>query len=74
MRGRVLGVLSLAIGALQVGALQVGPLVSALGEQGALTVVILEGIVMSVVVGIVWPMLRRPAVDRVGAGASQPAG
>ena len=71
---RVVGVLSLAIGAGPLGALQVRPLVSALAEQGALTVVILEGMVMLVVVGVVWPMLRRAAVDRVVVEASQPAG
>lgn len=60
MRGRVLGVLSLAIGAGPLGALQVSPLVSAVGEQGALTIVILEGLAMLVVVGIVWPAMRRP--------------
>jgi len=65
MRGRVLGVLSLAIGAGPLGALQVGPLVSALGEQGALTVVILEGLVMLAVVGVVWPAMRRAAAPRV---------
>jgi predicted MFS family arabinose efflux permease len=67
MRGRVLGVLSLAIGAGPLGALQVGPLVSALGEQGALTVVILEGMLMLAAVGVVWPMLRRPAGPRAVA-------
>ncbi|MDA0351255.1 MAG: MFS transporter [Chloroflexi bacterium] len=62
MRGRVLGVLSLAIGAGPLGALQVGPLVAAFGEQTALTIVVLEGIVMLAVVGAVWPMLRQPGV------------
>ena len=60
MRGRVLGVLSLAIGAGPLGALQVGPLVSAFGEQMALTVVVAEGLVALLAVGLVWPMLRQP--------------
>jgi len=60
MRGRVLGVLSLAIGAGPLGALQVSPLVAAVGEQGALTIVILEGMAMLVAVGIIWPAMRRP--------------
>ncbi len=63
MRGRVLGVLSLAIGAGPVGALQVGPLVAGLGEQTTLTVLVLEGIVGLVLVGAFWPMLRRAWLD-----------
>jgi MFS family permease len=59
MRGRMLGVLSLAIGAGPLGALQVSPLVAALGEQGALAVVILEGLAMLVAVGVIWPMMRQ---------------
>jgi MFS family permease len=60
MRGRVLGVLSLAIGAGPLGALQVGPLVSAFGEQTALTVVVAEGLVALFAVGMRWPMLHQP--------------
>ncbi len=59
MRGRVLGVLSLAIGAGPLGALQVAPLVAAVGEQGALTIVILEGLAMMLAIGVVWPQMRR---------------
>ena len=59
MRGRVLGVLSLAIGAGPLGALQVGPLVSAVGEQTTLTVIVAEGVLMLVAAGFVWPMLRQ---------------
>lgn len=59
MRGRVLGVLSLAIGAGPLGALQVGPLVALVGEQTALTVVVAEGVLMIVAAGLVWPMLRQ---------------
>tara|TARA_Y100000588_G_scaffold387660_1_gene485913 strand:+ start:728 stop:1999 length:1272 start_codon:yes stop_codon:yes gene_type:complete len=60
MRGRVLGVLSLAIGAGPLGALQVSPLVIAVGEQGALSIVILEALAMLVVAGFIWPVLRKP--------------
>jgi MFS family permease len=60
MRGRVLGVLSLAIGAGPLGALQVGPLVSAFGEQTALTMVVAEGLVALLAVGMRWPMLHQP--------------
>jgi hypothetical protein len=63
MRGRVLGVLSLAIGAGPAGALQVGPLVAGLGEQTTLTVLVLEGLVGLVLVGAVWPMLRQAWLD-----------
>ncbi len=59
MRGRVLGVLSLAIGAGPLGALQVGPLVGAVGEQTALTIVVAEGLVMLLIAGAIWPMLRQ---------------
>ena len=73
MRGRVLGVLSLAIGAGPLGALQVTPLVSAVGEQTTLTIVILEGLVMLVVVGIIWPAMRRPWQVPARAAAHEPA-
>lgn len=59
MRGRILGVLSLAIGAGPLGALQVTPLVAAVGEQGTLTIVILEGLAMMAVIAVVWPQMRR---------------
>ena len=72
MRGRVLGVLSLAIGAGPLGALQVTPLVAAVGEQGALTIVILEGLAMLLVIGVVWPQMRRawrvPTTAEAAAG------
>lgn len=74
MRGRVLGVLSLAIGAGPLGALQVGPLVGAVGEQTALTIVMAEGLVMLLIVGAIWPMLRQvwtapPVVEAVAEDA-----
>jgi len=59
MRGRVLGVLSLAIGAGPLGALQVGPLVAAFDEPTALLVIVAEGIAMLVATGLIWPMLRQ---------------
>jgi MFS family permease len=70
MRGRVLGVLSLAIGAGPLGALQVTPLVAAVGEQGALTIVILEGLALMAVIAVVWPQMRR--AWRVPAHAGVP--
>jgi MFS family permease len=59
MRGRVLGVLSLSIGAGPVGALQVAPLTSAVGNQTTLTILVVEGMVLLAVVGLVFPVLRR---------------
>ncbi|MBT5774135.1 MAG: hypothetical protein HOH95_07125, partial [Dehalococcoidia bacterium] len=41
------------------GALQVGPLVGAVGEQTALTIVVAEGLVMLLIAGAIWPMLRQ---------------
>ncbi len=59
MRGRVLGVLSLSIGAGPVGALQVAPLTSAVGNQTTLTILVVEGMVLLAVVGLMLPVLRR---------------
>ena len=63
MRGRVLGVLSLCIGAGPLGAVQVGPLTSALGAQGGLAIIVAEGALLMVGAVIVWPViLRRNAI------------
>jgi len=72
MRGRVLGVLSLAIGAGPLGALQLGPLVALVGEQTALTVVVTEGLVMLVATGLVWPMLRQVWTGPVTEATPEP--
>lgn len=61
MRGRVLGLLSLCIGAGPVGALQVGPLTSAVGDQAGLAIIVAEGGALMLLVAVVWPVIRRRA-------------
>ncbi len=69
MRGRVLGVLSLSIGAGPLGALQVAPLTGAVGNQTTLTILVVEGLVMLVIVGFVLPVLRRTWAPSTEPGA-----
>ena len=59
MRGRSLGVMSLAIGASPLGALLVGGLGTALGPTEAVAVMSGAGLVLVCVVGLLMPSLRR---------------
>ena len=59
MRGRVLGILSLCIGAGPIGVLQIGPLVAAVGEQTGLAIVVAEGVILLIAAAVVWPVLLK---------------
>jgi predicted MFS family arabinose efflux permease len=58
MRGRALGVMSLAIGASPLGALLVGGLASAFGPMEAVALMAGVGIVTVALVGVLMPSLR----------------
>ena len=80
IRSRLMGVLSVCIGAGPVGVLLVGWLADRIGGSTALTVIAIEGLVALALLVIAVPELRRggsplPAVIPVGpAGAQPPAG
>ncbi|MBI4305263.1 MAG: MFS transporter, partial [Chloroflexi bacterium] len=71
MRGRVMGVLVVCIGAGPVGSLHVGLLASLFGAPVALMVIALEGLVALGVAAVVWPELRRAMQPRTSSAASQ---
>ncbi len=58
MRGRVMGVLSMAIGTGPIGILHVGLLANWLGAPTAVTIIAVEGLVALVVVAILLPQVR----------------
>ncbi len=64
MRGRVLGVLSFCIGLGPLTAVQIGPLVSAVGPQYTLLVVLLEGGILLVATACFFPMI----IQKLSAG------
>ena len=68
MRGRSLGVMSLAIGASPLGALLVGGLGTALGPTEAVAVMSGAGLVLVCLVGLLMPSLRR----RIAPDVSRP--
>ena len=68
MRGRSLGVMSLAIGASPLGALLVGGLGTALGPTEAVAVMSGAGLVLVCLVGLLMPSLRR----RIAPDVSSP--
>ena len=76
MRGRALGVMSLAIGAGPLGALMVGGLASAFGPTKAVALMAGVGIVSVVIVGVLMPSLRRRITldERPQAGPQAPKG
>lgn len=69
MRGRVLGALSVSIGAQPAGQLGLGVVAEMIGAQMGTLLMAATGLVTMVVAGAVWPILRRadsmeaPAVD-----------
>jgi MFS family permease len=76
MRGRVMGVLVVCIGAGPVGALHVGLLASLFGAPTALIVTAVEGLIALALAALVWPELRRamqPAT-LLRAGSAGPVG
>jgi MFS family permease len=71
LRSRVMGLLTVSIGAGPIGMLHVGLLADWLGAAHAVALIAAEGLVALAVVALVWPELRRP-VDLL-AGEPQPA-
>ncbi|MCH8205849.1 MAG: MFS transporter [Chloroflexi bacterium] len=76
MRGRALGVMTLAIGASPLGALLVGGLASAIGPTEAVALMAGVGIVSVAIVGVLMPSLRRRITpdERPQAGPEAPKG
>lgn len=73
MRGRALGIVTLAIGAGPIGALIVGGLSAAKGAPFALGLLAAVGVACIVLVGLTMPALRRQIMPDPGAYAVQPA-
>jgi len=67
IRARVMGVLSMCIGAGPLGVLHVGLMAAWFGAPAALTIIGVEGLLALVVAAFVWPELRRP-VNREWTG------
>ena len=70
MRGRVMGVLSFAIGLGPLTGLQTGPLTEALGIQWGLLTVVLEAMALMLLAALAYPVIVR----RLDARSSEPAG
>lgn len=60
MRGRALGIMSLAIGAGPLGALTIGAVANATGAPTAMTINAIVGFIMVGLVGLFWASIRRP--------------
>lgn len=73
MRGRALGIVTLAIGAGPIGALIVGGLSAAKGAPFALGILAAVGVACIGLVGLTMPALRRQIMPDPGASAVQPA-
>lgn len=61
MRSRVMGMVTVSIGAGPIGMLQVGLLADWLGAPAAVALIALEGLVALALALLIWPELRRPA-------------
>ena len=61
LRSRLMGLLTVAIGAGPIGMLHVGLLANWLGARNAVALIALEGLVALALAVLVWPELRRPA-------------
>jgi MFS family permease len=60
VRSRVMGVLTVSIGAGPIGMLHVGWLADWLGPSTAVAVMAIEGLIAVIAAAIIWPELRRP--------------
>ena len=69
MRSRVMGILTVSIGAGPLGMLHVGLLADWLGAPAAVALIAGEGLLALALAVLIWPELRRPA-----ALAQAPAG
>lgn len=61
MRSRVMGMVTVSIGAGPIGMLQVGLLADWLGAPAAVALIAGEGLIALVLAVLIWPELRRPA-------------
>ncbi|MCH8311191.1 MAG: MFS transporter [Chloroflexi bacterium] len=71
MRGRALGVVSLAIGVSPFGALLIGALASAIGTANAVTVNAVSGLILLGLIALVMPSFWREALNESQADAPQ---
>jgi predicted MFS family arabinose efflux permease len=60
LRSRLMGLLTVAIGAGPIGMLHVGLLADWLGSAHAVALIALEGLAALVLAAVIWPELRRP--------------
>jgi MFS family permease len=72
LRSRLMGLLTVAIGAGPIGMLHVGLLADWLGAAPAVAIIAFEGLAVLVLAGLVWPELRRP-LDRSVQAQSTPS-
>ena len=61
LRARVLGLLTVCIGTGPIGSLHVGYMAEQFGIVNGLTIVAVEGIIVMIIAGFVWPELRKPS-------------
>jgi MFS family permease len=73
LRSRVMGLLTVSIGAGPIGMLHVGLLADWLGAPHAVALIAAEGLLALGLVALVWPELRRP-LDLLAGAAQPPAG
>jgi MFS family permease len=69
VRSRVMGVLTVSIGAGPIGMLHVGWIADWLGASSAVAIIAVEGLIALMIAAIVWPEMRRP-VD-LSSGAAE---
>ena len=73
MRGRGLGILTLAIGAGPIGGLMLGTMADAMGAPRAMTINAVLGLIAVGLVGLLMPSLRGPMTSDSEAEGAQPA-
>ena len=74
MRGRALGIMTLAIGAGPLGALAIGAVADATSAPTAMTVNAIVGFVLVGLIGLFWASIRRPMVPDTGGEESDDQG
>jgi MFS family permease len=73
LRSRVMGLLTVSIGAGPIGMLHVGLLADWLGAANAVALIAAEGLAALALVALLWPELRRPVDLLAGEPQTQPA-
>ena len=74
LRSRLMGLLTVAIGAGPIGMLHVGLLANWLGAAHAVALIALEGLVALALAVVVWPELRRPVALSAAGGVTRRGG